>query len=123
MYCLCLVSTLQKRPHNNQLYLLPILVNERENEPTLIKKANQFIPIKFGQVQLFDVMTFFDAAASLDSISKAYRTSETKVFFPYEWFDPTETMQNIESLQYHAFYSKLRSCNTLNVEYRTFLII
>ena len=32
-------------------YLLPILVNERQIEPTVIKKANQFVSFKFGDVQ------------------------------------------------------------------------
>ena len=33
-------------------YLLPILVNERDIEPTVIKKANQFVSFKFGDIQL-----------------------------------------------------------------------
>ena len=33
-------------------YLLPILVNERHIEPTVVKKANQFVSFKFGDVQL-----------------------------------------------------------------------
>ena len=62
-------------------YLLPILVNERDIEPTVIKKANQFISSKFGYIQLFDKMNFLDGARSLDSFLKAYKTSETKGFF------------------------------------------
>ena len=33
-------------------YLLPILVNERHIEPTVVKKANQLVSFKFGDVQL-----------------------------------------------------------------------
>ena len=32
-------------------YLLPIVVNERDIEPTVIKKANQFVSFKFGDIQ------------------------------------------------------------------------
>ena len=32
-------------------YLLPILVNERDVERTVIKKANQFVSFKFGDIQ------------------------------------------------------------------------
>ena len=39
-------------------YLLPILVNERNIEPTFIKKANQFISFKIGDIQLLDIMNF-----------------------------------------------------------------
>ena len=66
-------------------YLLPILVNERDIEPTVIKKANQFILFELGDIQLMDIMNFLGGATSLHSFLKAYTTSETKRFFPYEW--------------------------------------
>ena len=64
----------------NKLYLLPIPVNERDNEPTVIKKANQFFSLKLGDIQLLDIMNFHGGATSLDSFLKAYKTSETKRF-------------------------------------------
>ena len=48
-------------------HLLPILVNEQQIEPTVIKKANQFVPSTFGDVQLLDFMNFSGGATSLDS--------------------------------------------------------
>ena len=86
-------------------FLLPILVNERDIEPTVIKKANQFISFEFGDIQLLDIMNFPGGATSLDSFLKAYKTSETKGFFPYEWFDRPDKMQNTELPPYDAFYS------------------
>ena len=65
-------------------YLLPILINERNMEPTVIKKSNQFVSFIFGDVQLLDIMNFLGGATSLDSFPKAYKTSETKRFFRYE---------------------------------------
>ena len=55
-------------------YLLPILVSERNIEPTVIKKANQFVPFKFGDIQLLDIMNFLGGATSLDSFLKAHKT-------------------------------------------------
>ena len=52
-------------------YLLPILVNERDIEPTVIKKANHLISFKFGDVQLLDIMNFLGGATSLDSFLNA----------------------------------------------------
>ena len=98
-------------------YLLIILVNERNIEPTVIKKANQFISFKFGDIELLDIMSFLGGATSLDSFLKAYKTSETKRFFPYECFDHPDKMQNPELPPYGAFYSKLCSCNPLEAEY------
>ena len=39
-------------------YLLPILVNERNIETTVIKKANQFISFKVGDFQFLGIMNF-----------------------------------------------------------------
>ena len=102
-------------------YLLPILNNERNIEPTVFKKANQFISFKFGDIQLLDIMNFLGGATSLDSFLKAYKTSETKGFFPYEWFDHPDKLQNPELPPYDAFYSKLRSCNPLETEYTDYV--
>ena len=63
-------------------YLLPILVNERDIEPTVIKKANQFLSFKFSDIQLLHIMNFLGGASSLESLLKAYKTSETEGFFP-----------------------------------------
>ena len=62
--------------------MLPILVDERNIEPTVIKKVNQFISFNFGDIQLLDIMNFLEGATSLDSFLKACRTSETKDAFP-----------------------------------------
>ena len=94
-------------------YLLPILVNERDIEPTVIKKANQFVSFKFGDIQSLDIMNFLGAATSLDSFLKAYKTKETKGFFPCEWFDCPEKMNNKELPSYDSFFSILRKSNPL----------
>ena len=98
-------------------YLLPILINEREIEPTVIKKANQFISFKFRDIHLVDIMSFLGGAASLDSFLKAYKISDTTRFFPYEWFDHPDERQKTELPAYDAFYSKLRSCKPHEAKY------
>ena len=92
-------------------YLLPILINERNMEPIVIKKANQFVSFKLGDVQLLDIMNFLGGGTSLDSFLKAYKTAETKGFFPYEWFDCPQKMNNSELPPYDAFFNKLRNVN------------
>ena len=104
-----------------KFYLLPTLVNERNIEPTVIKKENQFISFKFGDNQLLHITNFLGGATSLDSFLKAYKTSETKGFFPYEWFGHPDTLQNREFLPYDAFYNKLCSCNPLETEYTDYV--
>ena len=102
-------------------YLLPIIVNERQIEPAVIKKVNPFVSVKFGDVQLLDIMNFLGGATSLDSFLKAYKTEETKGFFPYEWVDNPEKLNNKELPPYDSFFSKLRNINPLEQkEYNDF---
>ena len=56
--------------------LIPYLFNEKEIEPSVIKKANDFVFFKFGDVQLLDIMKFLGGASTLDSFLKAYKASE-----------------------------------------------
>ena len=63
-------------------FLLPILVNERDTEPTVIKKTNQFISVKFGDIQRLDIMNFLGGATSLDSFLKAYKNFRNRKVFP-----------------------------------------
>ena len=65
-------------------------------EPTVIKKDNQFVSFKFGDVQFLDIRNFLGGATSLDSFLKAYKTSETKGIFPYEWFNCPQKTKNSE---------------------------
>ena len=98
-------------------YLLHILINERNMRSTVIKKANQIVSFKFGDVQLLDNMNFPGGSTSLDSFLKAYKTAETKDFFPNEWFDCPQKMSNSELPPYDAFFSKLRNVNPLEKDY------
>ena len=101
-------------------YLKPILVNERELEPTLNKKANQFFSFKFGDVQLLDIPNFLGGATFV----KAYKTSETKGYFPYEWFDCPEKLNDTQLPPFESFFNNLRNLDpwrviTLNTKKNT----
>ena len=98
-------------------YLLPSLVNGRDVEPTVIKKANQFVSFKFGDIQLLDIMNFLGSATSLYSFLKAYKTKETKSFFPHERFDCPEKLNNKELPPYDSFSSILRNKDPLEKHY------
>ena len=65
-------------------------------------------------------MNFLGSPTSLDSFLKAYKTKETKGFFPYEWFDCPEKMNNKELPPYDSFFSILRISNPLEKDYNDF---
>ena len=55
----------------NQIVLVTILVNERDNDPAVIKKVNQFILFKLSDNQLLDILIFLGGLTSLDPFVKA----------------------------------------------------
>ena len=101
-------------------HLIPYLIRDKEQETSVIKKANDFIPFKFGDVQFLDIMKFLGGATTLDSFLKAYKASETKGFFPYEWFDNPDKLDFPELPPYEAFFSKLRNNNHLEKDFIDF---
>ena len=103
-------------------FLLPILINERDIEPTVIKEAIQFISFKFGDIQLLDIMNFLGGATSLDFFLKAYKTSEEKGFFHFEWFDHPDKMQNTELPALMHFTVNFAAVTLLKPNTRTMLI-
>ena len=62
-------------------------------------------------------MNFLGGATSLDSFPKAYKTAESKGFFPYEWFECPQRMYNSEIPPYNSFFSKLRKVNPLEKDF------
>ena len=88
---------------------LPVVVNERNTEPSVIKKTNKFISFIFVVNELLETMIFLGGATSFDSFFKRYKTSDTTRFFPYEWFDHREQLQKTKLPLYEAFHSTLRS--------------
>ena len=89
-------------------------------EPTVIRKANQFVSFKIGDIHSLDIMTILGGATSLDSFLKAYKTKETTGFFPYEKFDCSEKVSNIGLPPYDSFFSILRNSKPLEKETMTF---
>ena len=50
--------------------LLPFLVNEKDIEPTVVKKLNQFNSFKVDDDQVLDIMNFLGDATCLDFLWK-----------------------------------------------------
>ena len=85
-------------------FLIPYLIRDKEQETSVIKKANDFISFKFGDVQFLDIMKFLGGATTPNSFLKAYKASETKGFFPYEWFDNPDKLGFPGLPPYEAFF-------------------
>ena len=62
-------------------------------------------------------MKVLGGATTLDSFLKAYKASETKGYFPYEWFDTPNQLDEQQLPSYDDFYNKLKSSNPLDKEF------
>ena len=101
-------------------YLTPFLIIEKGLQPRVNKKTYQFISFKFVNVQMLDIMNFIGGVTTLDSFLKAYESSETKGFYPYEWFDCLSKLDNEQLPSCTEFFSKLRNQNLLEADYKKF---
>ena len=88
-------------------YLIPYLIRNKEHETSTIKKANDFISFKLGDVQFLEIMKLLNGATTLDSFFKDHKASETKSFFPYEWFDNPDKPDFPKLPPYEACFSNL----------------
>ena len=95
-------------------YLIPYLIRDNEQETSVIKKTNDFISFKIGDVQFLDLMKFLGGATTLSSFLKAYKASETKGFFSYKWFDNPDKLHFPELPPY---FSKLKNNNPLDKDF------
>ena len=65
-------------------------------------------------------MKFWGGATTLDSFLKAYKASELKGCFPYEWFDTPNKLDEQQLPSHDDFYSKLKKSKPLDKEYDDF---
>ena len=100
-----------------QEYLIPYLSKVRNCKVDVIKKTNSFVSLEFLNLKFLDILNFLGGATSLDSFLKAYQTSETKGFFPYEWFDSPDKLDHTTLPPYEDFFSKLKNCNPLEADW------
>ena len=62
--------------------LLPILGNDQDIEPKVMKKANQFVSFIFGAILSLDIRIFLGGATISTLFSKPTRLTRQKYFFP-----------------------------------------
>ena len=91
---------------------MPLLINERRFEPTVIKKASRFVSFKFGDVQLLVFWALPEELRAL-TLFRKNKVSETNGFFPYEWFDNPEKLNNTQLSPYATLSSKLHNNYTV----------
>ena len=65
-------------------------------------------------------MKFLGGATTLHPFLKAYKASDMKGYFPHDWFDARNKLDEQQLPSYDDFYSKLKNSNPLDKEYDDF---
>ena len=102
-------------------YLLHHLLIEKNVVPKVIRTGNKYIGMNFLGLQFLDILNFLGGATTLDNFLKAYGASEEKGFFPYEWFDSAEKLNETQLPPIESFWNKLKNHNVLSVDYDKFM--
>ena len=98
-------------------YLIPFL-NNNDNPEMIIKRGNNYLCIKLKNLLLIDIINFLAPGYSYDNYIRAYApNSDTKGFFPYEWFDSLEKLNHEELPPIEAFSSRLRGTTLATQDY------
>ena len=98
-------------------FLFPVLV---KNEDVLftIKRNNNIMCLKTAHLRFLDVTNFLAPGFSYDKFLKAYECPQTKGFFPYEWMDSLDKLDQTYLPPHEAFYSSLKKDNISKEDYQ-----
>ena len=77
-------------------YLNPYLINRKEFEHSVMKKANDFVSFKFGDVQLLDLMKFFSGDTILDSFFSINLQNQCDEKYPYDIYSKLKNSNPLE---------------------------
>ena len=74
--------------------------------------------LKTELLKLLDITNYLAPGFSYDQFLKAYECEQTKGFFPYEWIDSLDKLDNTSLPSHDALYSSLKNANITEDEYK-----
>ena len=77
-------------------YLHKSLEDCGESVSFSIKKANSYMSLKTQHLQFLDIRSYLAPNYSYDAFIKAYKCKLEKGFFPYDFFDSYDKVNNTE---------------------------
>ena len=83
----------------------------------IVKKQDAVTCIQTGNLRILDITNYISPGFSYRNYLKAYGVSEEKGFFPYEWMDCLEKLNETSLPPHSEFYSKLRRINISEDDY------
>jgi len=83
-----------------------------------VKRNQSYLALRTEKLKFLDISNFLAAGSSYAGFLKAYRCAENKGFFPYEWVDCLEKLEDPKLPPHSAFYSSLKNSNITEEEYK-----
>ena len=82
------------------------------------------LPHGAGGFVFLDIMQYLAPGFNLDTFIKSFSSlpSDSKSYFPYEYIDSYDKLQETELPPYESFYSKLKQENVLDAEYQHYIV-
>ena len=91
-----------------QKLALLIIKHLRPRISFTILKNNDFMCLKTDIFKFLDIKNYIAPGFSYKKFIKACGASQSKFYFPYEWFDSLEKLKHDKLPPYETFYSSLK---------------
>ena len=98
-------------------FLFPYLIEHHPIKLTVKRNSNHMC-LKTKCLKLLDISNYVAPGFSYEQFLKAYECEQTKGFFPYEWVDGLDKLEETSLPPHEAFYSSLKNQNITNEEYQ-----
>ena len=82
-----------------------------------VKRNSNHMCLKTDFLKLLDISNYVGPGFSYDQFLKAYECEQTKGFFPYEWVDGLDKLEETSLPPHKAFDSSLKNASITDEEY------
>ena len=94
--------------------ILKALQIHKTEQSFVIKKNNSYICISNGEFKFLDITQFLSPGTSYVNFLSSFDVEDKKGFFPYEFFDSEEKLQERSLPPVESFWSSLKNKNVLD---------
>ena len=97
-------------------FVFPYLIESQPIKFTVKRNSNHMC-LKTNSLKFLDISNYVAPGFSYDQFLRAYECEQTKGFFPYEWIDSLDRLEETSLPSHEAFYSSLKNQNITEEEY------
>ena len=99
-------------------YLHKSLSDINETVSFAIKKANSYMALKTQHFKFLDIRSYLAPNYSYEAFIKAYKCTLNKGYFPYDYLNDYNKLNETKLPPHEAFFNKLKNKNITDAEYK-----